>query len=171
MKAYGGVAVYIHIFLTSVLAGCEWSASRPCCFTPRESGPCTHWRRSLVGPRAGLNEMEKRKFLTLPGLKTRPLGRPSRSQLLYRLCYPASKETEIFKIFCLSIGHCKNILRIRFSVPLSLKSRSYLWFYFDVRRIWKFNKNKFKFHIHKRMCMCGRFKDSQKVLASEQNTS
>jgi hypothetical protein len=29
MKTYGGVEVYIHIFLTSALAGGEWSASRP----------------------------------------------------------------------------------------------------------------------------------------------
>jgi hypothetical protein len=29
MKAYGGVDVYIHTFLTSALAGGEWSASRP----------------------------------------------------------------------------------------------------------------------------------------------
>jgi hypothetical protein len=29
MKMYGGLDVYIHIFLTSALAGGEWSASRP----------------------------------------------------------------------------------------------------------------------------------------------
>jgi hypothetical protein len=34
MKAYGGVDVEIHIFLTSGLAGGEWSASRPGRFTP-----------------------------------------------------------------------------------------------------------------------------------------
>jgi hypothetical protein len=33
MNAYGGVNVYIHIFLTSALAGGEWSASRPGRFT------------------------------------------------------------------------------------------------------------------------------------------
>jgi hypothetical protein len=38
-----------------------------------------------VGPRSGLNDVEKRKFLTLPRLELRPLGRPARSQLLYRL--------------------------------------------------------------------------------------
>jgi hypothetical protein len=40
-----------------------------------------------VGPRAGLNDVEKRKFLTLPGLELPPLRRPARSQSLYRLCY------------------------------------------------------------------------------------
>jgi hypothetical protein len=39
-----------------------------------------------MGPGPGLDSMEKRKFLTLLGLELRPLGRPVRSQLLYRLC-------------------------------------------------------------------------------------
>jgi hypothetical protein len=43
MKAYGGVDVHFHIFLTSVLAGGEWSASRPDHFTPEEIVPGTHW--------------------------------------------------------------------------------------------------------------------------------
>jgi hypothetical protein len=31
-----------------------------------------------VGPRTGLDDTEKRKFLPLPGLELRPLGRPAR---------------------------------------------------------------------------------------------
>jgi hypothetical protein len=80
MMAYGGVDVKIHVFLTSVLVGGEWSASRPCLFTPEERAPDTHWIKGWVGPRAGLDEVEKRKFLTLPGLELRPLGFPARSQ-------------------------------------------------------------------------------------------
>jgi hypothetical protein len=34
MKAYGGVDVQIHTFLTSALVGGEWSATRPGRFTP-----------------------------------------------------------------------------------------------------------------------------------------
>jgi hypothetical protein len=83
MKAYGGVGVYIYIFLTSVLARGEWSASRPCRFIP---DICLV--RGWVGPRAGLDDVEKRKFLTLSGLELRPFGRPTRSQSLYRLRYP-----------------------------------------------------------------------------------
>jgi hypothetical protein len=41
-----------------------------------------------VGPRTGLDDMERRKILPLPGLELRPLGRPVSSQLLYRLSYP-----------------------------------------------------------------------------------
>jgi hypothetical protein len=44
-----------------------------------------------VDPRAGLDDVEKRKFLTLPGLELPPLGRPARSQSLYRLYYPDSQ--------------------------------------------------------------------------------
>jgi hypothetical protein len=58
MKAYGGMDVQIHIFLTSALAGSEWSASRPCRFTPEEKALDTHWIQGWVGPRAGL-DMER----------------------------------------------------------------------------------------------------------------
>jgi hypothetical protein len=80
------VDVQIHIFLTWALVGGEWSASRPCHFTPGERAPGTHW----VDTRASLDELEKRKFLPPPGLKLRPIGRPVRSQSLYRLRYPSS---------------------------------------------------------------------------------
>jgi hypothetical protein len=43
-----------------------------------------------MGPRAGLDEMEKWKFLILPGLELRPLGRPAHTQPLYGLRYPGS---------------------------------------------------------------------------------
>jgi hypothetical protein len=88
MKAYGGVDVLIHIFLTSALVGGEWPSSRPGRCTPGEKDPGSDWIGGWVGPRAGLDDVEKRKFLTLPGLELRPLGRPARSQSLYRLRYP-----------------------------------------------------------------------------------
>jgi hypothetical protein len=69
MKAYGEVDVSIHIFLTSALAGGEWSASRPSRFTPGERAPSTHWIGDWVNPRAGLDDVEKREFLALPGLE------------------------------------------------------------------------------------------------------
>jgi hypothetical protein len=59
MKAYGGVDVQIHIFLTLALAGGEWSASRPCHFTNGERAPGTHGIGGWVDPRAGLDDMEK----------------------------------------------------------------------------------------------------------------
>jgi hypothetical protein len=77
MKVYEGVDVWIHIFLTSALAGGEWSVSCPGRFTPRESAPSTHWTGGWVDPRASLDDIEKKKFMTPPGLQ--PLGRPARS--------------------------------------------------------------------------------------------
>jgi hypothetical protein len=55
--------------LTSALVGEEWSASRPGRFTNRERAPDIHWIGGWVGPRACLNDVEKRKFLTPPGLE------------------------------------------------------------------------------------------------------
>jgi hypothetical protein len=63
MKAYGGVKLQIHI-LSSALNGGEWPATRPYSFTPG-----THSIGGWVGPRAGLDEVQERKFLTLPGLE------------------------------------------------------------------------------------------------------
>jgi hypothetical protein len=77
MKAYEKVDIYIYIqnFLTSALVGGEWSASHPGRFTPEENPTGTHWIRGWVELRAGLDDVEKRKF---------------RSQSLYRLGYPGS---------------------------------------------------------------------------------
>jgi hypothetical protein len=75
MKAYGGLDVEIHIFLSSALVGGEWSPSHPGRFTPEERASDIHWIRRWVGPRAGLDDVKKRKFLTLPILELRPLGR------------------------------------------------------------------------------------------------
>jgi hypothetical protein len=70
MKVYRGVDVETHIFLTSALAGGEWSASRPGHFTPG-----IHLIGGCVDPRADLEDVEKRKLFTLPGLELRPLGK------------------------------------------------------------------------------------------------
>jgi hypothetical protein len=68
MKVHGGVDAEIHISLTSVLVGGEWSVSRHGCFTPGERAPSTHWIGGWVGSRASLDNVESRIFLTLLGL-------------------------------------------------------------------------------------------------------
>jgi hypothetical protein len=75
-------------FLTLALAGGEWSALRPGRFTPKERAPGTHRIGGWMDPGARLDDGEKRKFLTLPGLELRTHRRPARSQSLYRLRYP-----------------------------------------------------------------------------------
>jgi hypothetical protein len=82
------------IFLTSALVGGEWSASRSGRFTARERTPGTHWIAGWVDPRAGLDDVEKIKFLILPGLELLSLGRPLVQILapfnlfIYLLYYP-----------------------------------------------------------------------------------
>jgi hypothetical protein len=71
--------------VTSELVWSGWSASRPTRLIPGN-----HWIGGWVDPRARLDDVEKRKFLTLPGLELRALGRPARCQSLYRLRYPGS---------------------------------------------------------------------------------
>jgi hypothetical protein len=58
-------------------------------FTSGERVPSTHWIGGWLCPRAGLDDVEKRKILPLPGLKIRPLGRPVSSQSLYDCAIPA----------------------------------------------------------------------------------
>jgi hypothetical protein len=91
MKADEGVDVKIYVFLTSALAGSEWSASSSGRVTPG-----TPWIGSWVGPRTGLDDMEKRKFLPLPRLEIRLLGRPACSQPLYRLLYLDSRNAVVY---------------------------------------------------------------------------
>jgi hypothetical protein len=96
MKAYGGVDVYINIFLTPALAGGEWSDSRPGRFTLGEKATRTYWIGGWVNRRPGLDDVEKRKFLTLPGLEFRLLSRPARRQSLYRLRYSGSFSKKLY---------------------------------------------------------------------------
>jgi hypothetical protein len=82
MKAYGRVDVQFHIFLTSALVGSEWLA-----LPSGKRVPGTHWIGGWLDPRTGLDDVQKRQFLTLSELELQPLGRPARSQSLYRLHY------------------------------------------------------------------------------------
>jgi hypothetical protein len=69
--------------------GTTWRLSgqlhAPSALTPGERAPATHWVVGRVGPRTGLDDVKKRKFLALPGLELRRLGSPARSQSLYGL--------------------------------------------------------------------------------------
>jgi hypothetical protein len=69
MNSYREVHVEISIFLASALVGGEWSASHPGRFTPGERAPRTPWIEGWVDPRASMDDVEKRKFLTQRGLE------------------------------------------------------------------------------------------------------
>jgi hypothetical protein len=89
-SVWGSACIEPHIFLTAAWVGDEWTASRPGRFTPEEKALSIHWIRGWVGRRAGLDDVEKRKFFTLPRLELRPLCRPACSKSLYRLRYTVS---------------------------------------------------------------------------------
>jgi hypothetical protein len=57
---------------------------------PPAKEPRTHWIGGWVDPRTGVDDVERRQILLLPGLKLRPLGRPAHRQSLYRLRYSGS---------------------------------------------------------------------------------
>jgi hypothetical protein len=77
----------IHVFLTSALVGGECSASPTCRFNPGERALCILWTGGWLVTRDGLDYVEMRKFLTLPGLELQLHRNPARSQSLYRLHY------------------------------------------------------------------------------------
>jgi hypothetical protein len=68
MKAYEGVDVETHVFFAPALLAGEWSASRPGRFILGKRAPRTHLIGAWMCPRAGLDVLEQRKFLTLPRL-------------------------------------------------------------------------------------------------------
>jgi hypothetical protein len=62
MKAYRGVEVQIHVFLSSALDGDECSASHTGLCAPEERVPDFHWIGDRVGLRNRLDAVEKLNF-------------------------------------------------------------------------------------------------------------
>jgi hypothetical protein len=120
MKAYRGVDVYVHIFLTSALAGGEWSASRPGRFISGERAVGTHFVGGWVDPRAGLNDVEKIKFFTLPGLELDPsVVHPVASRYTdYAIPAPVIKIYKIFKLLLFIFVNFNIILILIFYIHL-----------------------------------------------------
>jgi hypothetical protein len=102
----------IHVFLTSVLVWSDWSASCFGRFTPGERASCTHWIGGWVGPRAGLRAAEKKRFLIMPGLELRPLGRPALSQSPYRLRYPGFHKISVLQFYIVYMSFNLHMVRI-----------------------------------------------------------
>jgi hypothetical protein len=69
MNAYGGVDVYIHIFLTSALVGGEWSVSRSGRFIFWEKLPRYPLDRSLGGPQSRSGRLGEKKVLDPTGTR------------------------------------------------------------------------------------------------------
>jgi hypothetical protein len=83
MKTYGGVEVQLHVFLSSALEEGVWLALRP-----GDTAPGTHCTGGWVGPRVGLDKVEKRiKYFQCPYRESNP-GRPSRSLFIILIKIP-----------------------------------------------------------------------------------
>jgi hypothetical protein len=80
----------MQVILTSVIVGGEWSLSHPGRLIPGEKALRTHRTGGWLGPRAGLEDMEKEKYFTPLRLELRFFSRPARSQSLhkYTICTP-----------------------------------------------------------------------------------
>jgi hypothetical protein len=62
IKTYWRMEIQLHAFLTWVLYGGEWSALRLGRFTPGGRTSGTHWTGACMGPRAGLDTVERIKI-------------------------------------------------------------------------------------------------------------
>jgi hypothetical protein len=84
VRAYGGVEVQLHSFVTWIPDEGEWSASCLSCLAPAERAPTTpkHSRLDRHQSQSGCCG-EQKKLLPWPGIKTRILGGPAYSLVSY----------------------------------------------------------------------------------------
>jgi hypothetical protein len=66
-----------------------------------------------MGHGTGLDNVEKREFLTLPELELRPLCRPARSQSLYRLRLVSEKMRFVGRMWLYSLLTAKGRRKLR----------------------------------------------------------
>jgi hypothetical protein len=90
MKAYGEWMYRSTLSWTRHYFEVSGQLHAPPVIPPRKEPPTPYWVGGWIGPSAGLDDLKKRKFLTLLGLELQPLCCPARSQSLYRLRHPGS---------------------------------------------------------------------------------
>jgi hypothetical protein len=88
VRGSGRIDPYLFYLCASLEVSGQFHA--PAALPPGKEPPSTYWVGGWVDPTASMDNVENRKFLTLPGFELRPLGRPAGSQSLYRLRYPGS---------------------------------------------------------------------------------
>jgi hypothetical protein len=76
-----------------------------------------------VDPRAGMDDVEKRKFLTIPGLELRLLGHPARSQSQMKII----NFVEIVFSYPFPLYYCSSVLLLRIILhqPVFFNSSNY----------------------------------------------
>jgi hypothetical protein len=106
-------------FLTLALDGGGWATPRPYCFLPQERHS-THVTQKLSDLGEGTEECDKSRPSSPTRSGVRSAERPTRSEAVYRLCYPCHPLNEYF-------GHCRSIcvILISYSSPeMSLSLRN-----------------------------------------------
>jgi hypothetical protein len=79
--------------LTAVIVGGEWSVLQPGRFTPEERARGSHWIGDWVGPRTGLEDVERKKYCLYLDPKSEPLAiQPLASRYTY-CAIPSHKST------------------------------------------------------------------------------
>jgi hypothetical protein len=81
---YGGVNVQIHVFLTSSLLRDERITPSPSTALLPGKNNGVHWIGSHVGFITGLNHLQMKEILLLPGLEIRPRGCAILAPSLYK---------------------------------------------------------------------------------------
>jgi hypothetical protein len=116
-----------------------------------KSPPFTHWIGGWVDPTAGMDDVEKRKFLTLLRLELRTLGPPVRSQSLYRLSYPGSPRVSVsiclerIPLNCIIIRLSFTLIRYKPASPGTKPWRKKMDYcnsnsFFKVELLWKLDR-------------------------------
>jgi hypothetical protein len=113
-----------------------------------------------VVPRAGLGDVEKRKFLTLPGLELQTLCRPAHSQSLYRLRYPGSYYATITAII---IADTTTATIIIITTTTTITTTTYNYYY-SFEKLSVFIVSLTDNHNLKSVSRCGLFLQENTVL-------
>jgi hypothetical protein len=103
----------------------RWMVSfTPLPLYPRGRTPGTHWVGGRVSPRAGLDDTERWKFVTLPGPEFRHLHRPALSQSLNGLPCRGSYDTDSVVIKAILLTGREGLQRCEMlKIPLCLDSQ------------------------------------------------
>jgi hypothetical protein len=74
MMAYGSGCIDPRFLDLGTSWRCAVNFTPRTLYPPGKRSPGTHWIGGWVDLRAGLDDLEKRKFLTLPGLELQPVA-------------------------------------------------------------------------------------------------
>jgi hypothetical protein len=111
----------------------------------RERVPSSHWIGGWVGLRAGLDDVEKRKFLHLSGLEIRPLGcqvRNALPTLVQSHCVKRYKHGNLLNVSFRGLTAYFRNIGLNISTKMDIKFYNYLSAFGSCMRIHNHHKSK-----------------------------